>query len=712
MVAIGGIGFAGVVYFALGEREKRVPPPPPARMDPTAVIESSGAVLRQTRGVKQDFEVKAQRQLTYADGVSKGLNVEITVRGRGGRDFVMTGDEARGGEKDSTVEVSGHVKVNTSDGFEVTTDRASFTGADGVVRAPGPFVFHRGGMSGSGVGMTYDKNTDVLTIVDQARVVVASESGRTSTDFSSGGATLLRRDHVLVVERSVHALHGEQVIETDRATARLTENEEGVTYLELRGNARVVGGSTAFDSMSANDIDLDYTDDGKTLERVILKGKGAVAMAGEGSPGRQFFGDSLTVAVAPDGTVSSVVGRQNVRLDLLATKTSPRRTVRAGGIDATGEPAHGLTAARFSDGVEFQEESAHAGAGLVVRARTLRVSLAQDAISSTTFAGSVTFDQQGLSAGAAEAQYDPGAGLLRLKGADQGGGPRVADQQVSITADAIDVTLEGHSMAARGNVKTTLQAQRDQSRARLPGLLEDAQSANINADSLQYDGPAGRVVYTGRVQLWQADTAIRSNELIIDRATADLLARGDARSTIVMDKSSLVGRAAEIRYTDATREIDYRSTPGPEGPEGPEGPTGPGAAGGPRASTRSRPAAAAAAPAHLSGPQGELFGDRIVVALQTAGSHVDRLEVYGHVTLKLDTRRATGARLTYYAGDERYAISGVSGSPVKVEERCSETTGQTLTFFRSTDRIIVDGNEESRTQTKGGGGTCPEPRLP
>jgi len=39
---------------------------------------------------------------------------------------------------------------------------------------------------------------------------------------------------------------------------------------------------------------------------------------------------------------------------------------------------------------------------------------------------------------------------------------------------------------------------------------------------------------------------------------------------------------------------------------------------------------------------------------------------------------------------------------VTIVEECRETTGKTLTFFRSIDRIIVDGNEEIRTFTKQG----------
>jgi hypothetical protein len=41
-----------------------------------------------------------------------------------------------------------------------------------------------------------------------------------------------------------------------------------------------------------------------------------------------------------------------------------------------------------------------------------------------------------------------------------------------------------------------------------------------------------------------------------------------------------------------------------------------------------------------------------------------------------------------------------------VDADCSETSGKTLTFWKGSDRVQVDGNNEVRTQTKGGG-KCP-----
>jgi hypothetical protein len=109
----------------------------------------------------------------------------------------------------------------------------------------------------------------------------------------------------------------------------------------------------------------------------------------------------------------------------------------------------------------------------------------------------------------------------------------------------------------------------------------------------------------------------------------------------------------------------------------------------------------------LGGPQGDLRAERIEIALAKEGNSVERLEGYTRVTLKLDKRTAVGARLTYYASDERYVMSAAGTTPVTITDvqtapsgavSCRETTGRTLIFYKSTDRIIVDGNEQNRIE--------------
>ena len=357
-----GVVFAFVVYAAIGKRPTASAVQAPARLDAKAILESANARFQQYLGERQDYVIEAERQLTYEGGATKFVNVVIRVKQREGRDFVVSGREAQAGDNRKDLEVSGDVKLIASDGFVANTDRATFNQDDATVRVAGPVSFQKGRMSGSGVGMTYNQMTDVLTLAQQARVVVAGDTGKPVNEFSSGSATLSRVENYLALEGDVHALRGDQVLDANQGRALLSEDDEHITFIELRGDSQVAGGS-AFESMTASDIDLDYTDDGSILERAQLTGNGVIKMAGgEEGPGRQFAGDVLELAFAPDASLTKAVGRGNVVVDLPASPGAPARSVRAQAFEATGAAGKDLDAARFDDQVEYREGAA-AGAG-------------------------------------------------------------------------------------------------------------------------------------------------------------------------------------------------------------------------------------------------------------------------------------------------------------------------------------------------------------
>jgi lipopolysaccharide export system protein LptA len=717
VVAIFGIGVAAAVFFAIGEREPPKAAPAVERMDPNAVIETSGCDIRRLTALRQDFRVTCDRQLAYEDGTSKLYGVRIDLRERQGRDFVIVGDEAVANDKAREISLTGGVKLTASDGFELTTGTASFRESDGIVRTPGAVSFGRGQMSGRGVGMTYDRNADILTIAQQAHVTFVDEEGASSGEFAAGAATLDRTQNFLALEGSVHAVRDGQTIDAERARAHLTEKEEAITSIELRGSARVAGGSTAFEAMSARDIDLDYSDDGETLEGARLAGAATIGLKGQsGGAGRRMSGESLTLALAPDGAVTSAVGRDGVQLELPAGEGTPARQVKARTLDAEGAPGKGLTSARFRDDVQFREETGEGTAPRTAQSRTLAVALDGETFDSAVFSGRVRFADGRLSASAAGARYEPAKGVLRLEGSEDGEGPRVADERIAIEAESIDVTLEGPSMIASGGVKTRLRASDT-----APGLLTKEQPANVSANRLEYGGDPRRAVYSGAAQLWQGDTAIRADRITLDQGSGNLLASGNARSTLSIDGAASVGRAEEVRYDNEARQITYtgaiRAAPVGATAAAPAGAIGAGPVGGVPAAPaganttspgRATTAAPAGLPAQLSGPQGDLTAARIVVILAKEESRMDRLEASGGVTLRLDDRVASGAQLTFHAADERYVMTGAAAAPVRVVEPCRETTGSTLTFFKSTDRIVVDGNEQIRTRTTSGGG-CPQP---
>jgi len=759
-VGLFGLVTAVVVYFTIGSRQAPGPPLRDDRLDPKALTESTAAVVQQVRQGQEDFEVTADRTLSYDDGSAKLMGVHIRVKKRSGRDFVVTANEAGAGKDRKNLALKGSVVLEASDGFKLTAADATYEEDSGLVKAPGRVAFTKGGLSGSGLGMTYDKNNDVLTLLAEPDVSMAPAEGTTGTSFKAGSAVLDRVMDVLVLSGGGHAQRGEQTFEAMTITAHLSSEEEYVKTIEMRGDARVAGGGGALDAMSAQSIDLVYVEGGDTLDHVTLTGNAAAALTGQtgqkGQPGqsganqggrRQLLGGVLDMQLAPDGTLVHAGGRDNIRFDLPVTENSRASSIQARSFDANGTAGAGLTSAAFVDDVVFREEGQSGTAPRGARSRTLDLSLDHDEVSTAVFKGSVAFEDGGLAACAAQVRYAPQRGSLELTGADAGGGPRASNERVAITADSINVTLKDTQIDARGTpVKTVLQPTReargaclprqaakgaakgDETESKLPALLKENTPINVNADRLSYAGAGGEASFIGNATLLQGDTSIRADELKLDQGKGDLLASGSARASLMLDGKSSVGKADVIRYEDAKHVVTYESrkplppargtgragapAPAPVIPVAPVTPVG--SAGAPGARGATSAAARGAVPvapqqAYLLGPQGELRAWRIETALTSDAGKADRLEAYDDVKLKVEQKRASGDRLTYFAADERYVMTGTAVSPVCVVDPNRATTGKTLVFYRASDKVLVDGNEERRTQTKSGGACAISP---
>jgi lipopolysaccharide export system protein LptA len=102
--------------------------------------------------------------------------------------------------------------------------------------------------------------------------------------------------------------------------------------------------------------------------------------------------------------------------------------------------------------------------------------------------------------------------------------------------------------------------------------------------------------------------------------------------------------------------------------------------------------------ASLDSPDGNIKATSILVYLATTGNAVDRLEATGAVTLSEPERVTTGDVLHYVAKDDTYTMTGAL---VKmVEKGCRTSIGTVLQFAKSTDKLRIDGNDDTRTQTK------------
>jgi lipopolysaccharide export system protein LptA len=77
---------------------------------------------------------------------------------------------------------------------------------------------------------------------------------------------------------------------------------------------------------------------------------------------------------------------------------------------------------------------------------------------------------------------------------------------------------------------------------------------------------------------------------------------------------------------------------------------------------------------------------------------VDRIIAEDQVVLTQPTRHATGDRLVYTSADEKFVLTG--GPPSIFDAERGKTTGDSLTFYRHDDRVLVEGKELSPAVTR------------
>lgn len=697
-IAVFVILFAATII--IGWRQRKGPPPESAavqRTDPAAVVEDQGGLYEHFKEGKLVFSIRSARQLTYADGRSKLVGVTLTLPDRGGRTIEVQADEAnvvrQAGQEIGTARLDGNVRLKTSDGVTMTAGQATYKDADGVLSVPGPVQFQRGRMTGAGVGATYDRNRDVLWLLEQAHVTVAPDAkGAGSIDATAGAAGLARAEHYLKLTGNGRITTNGRTIEGNEITIHLTPDDQNIQLMELRGNSRIAGAGPGGgpETMSATDIDLRYGEDGRTLQNAKLTQNAVVQLAGSGQTGRRVAGTSIDIAMAPDGaTVTNLTATDSVQVDLAGEGEAPPKRIRAQTLVASGAPGTGLQQAIFAGGVEYNETRSGRGAGAPDAERTARsqrlivqTKPGLGAIQEADFRGNVRFtDGPDVVAEAPRGLYHVERDRIDLSPSDgdPGPAPSVNDGRVFVEARTIEFTLGSRELKADTNVRSLLQGGRKPSTpgaatkpepSRLPSMLKQDQPVTVTSNTLQYDGGASTATYEGNARLWQNETRVEADTIVVDDRTGNLTARGNVRTVMFFTDADpktkqrapakTTGRADLLVYEDARRLAVYTTS--------------------------------GATKANINGPQGDVTGDRIELYLKSGVNELERAEADGAVIVKESVRTAKGSHLIYTAADDRYVMTG---APLEVIEEtppdCKKTVGAILTFHRSADRIDVAG---------------------
>ena len=307
-------------------------------------------------------------------------------------------------------------------------------------------------------------------------------------------------------------------------------------------------------------------------------------------------------------------------------------------------------------------------------------------IASIKQAGGVTYVDGTLKASAQRGEYTAADQLLVLSGS-----PRVVDNGMTTTARTIRMNRTTGDAVAEGNVKSTysdLKAQPD------GGILASAGPIHVTSRSMTAHRSPAVAVYTGDTRLWQNANVVEAPTLQFDRDHRSLIAQGAAQgiaqgtlsqpvSTVLVqvDKSGkatpVTITSARLNYTDAERRIFLDGGVTAKGSD-----------------------------TTLTAQQMTVFlrsrSESPAGAGPATPGQVERIVAEGKVVITQQTRHAAGDRLVYTAAEDKFLLTGGSsgGTPSIFDAERGKITGDSLTFYRHDDRVLVEGRETSPTVTR------------
>lgn len=694
-IALCVVVFIGLIAKSLRTQkgQSKETPPPTRTAGGEALYNPLGGNFTKYDGDKKVFDIKFGSNTVFPDGrttFSKG--VELTTQ-RNGKEIVVKALEADvvpdGSNGVKSAVFRKDVRLTAGSGMEVTGQEATYDEAEGVVRIPGPVEFTKGRTKGKGIGATYDRNREVFWILEQAQVTVAAEKdGKGALVASSRTAGLARAEHYMRLTTGARIAGEGRVIEGDEITIMLTEDDERMQLLQVRGNSRITGGSQ---SMSARDIDLKYGEDGRTLQHAQLIEQAVLQLPGTaGTSGKRISGKTIDLALGPDGaTVTNLAATENVQVDLPAEGKVTAKRIRSSTLVATGAPGIGLQQATFGGKVEFRETQDAArnvpAVDRTARSETLVIDTRPGlgAIQKADFRGNVKFnDKADLEAESQRGLYYLDRDRIELmpSDGDPGPSPLLNDGKMSVAARTINFTLGTRELEADTKVKSTFltkqnRAARGQTAGagRVPSMLKEDEPVYVTSNRLKYLGASSLATYSGNVKLWQGnDTTIKGDTIVLDDRNGNLTATLNVSTLLTLEetdaktaqkkRSQTTGKSELFVYNDARRLATYT------------------------------------AKAQITGAQGHITADKIELFLKPAGTNeLDRAESYAAdgelVIVREGLRTAKGTHLTYTARDEKYLMVGTPVTMIEEDKNgsCNVAQGATLVFNRAGGMGQIDG---------------------
>ena len=486
--------------------------------------------------------------------------------------------------------------------------------------------------------------------------------------------------------RAIFNFTGKNILTTGRAedNVRIVQHHVGGNKPEqpagANGNQKSAQSSTPQDIIvNAPVIDFVVGNEGKSLQSAVTSGPPKITIVpSDGVKGqttvitsRKFF-----AKFTDDSRLQSVHGAPDARI-VNSAPNEPDRVSTSDVLDVAFHPAGG--------------------------------------IESVVQTGNVAYVDADRKAWGDRARYTPDDQMLYLNGS-----PRFVQGGMTTTARAMRMDRGKGDAYAEGNVKSTYSDLKEQPNG---ALLASSDPIHITAINMVSHRDPGVATYTGNARLWQNTSVVQAPIIVFDRDARSVLADGtpDYRVSTVFIQTDAKGKNTPVHIVsdhltyfdnerrahfigsviakseDATLTSDQsdvywlpQTTAGASDSASansgvPESASG--GAGG--ASPQASSSAQASRPVESTTPNQK--------SMQGANK-IDKIVADGHVVVIQPKRRGVGAHLTYTATDDRFVLVG--GPPSIFDAERGKVTGDSLTFYKRDDRVLVEGEANSPAFTE------------
>ena len=305
-------------------------------------------------------------------------------------------------------------------------------------------------------------------------------------------------------------------------------------------------------------------------------------------------------------------------------------------------------------------------------------------VSTITQAGGVAYVSGAQKGWAEKGTYTATDQMLVLTGS-----PRVADGGMMTTAQTIRFNRANGDALAEDNVKTTYSDLKPQPGG---GMLASSDPIHVVSRTMTAHRSPAIAVYTGNARLWQNSNVVEAPTLQFDRDHRSLVAQAaSAQSvrTILVQADNKTGKStpvtitsAHLTYTDSERKAFF---------EGGVTAWGTDASGALAKMTSQQMTVFLAA-------QGQKQASGQSATVAGPAGQIERIIAQDSVVLTEPNRRATGDHLLYIAADDKFELTG--GPPCIFDAEQGKITGDSLTFYRHDDRVLVEGRDTSPAVTR------------